>query len=341
MKLKDIGEFGFIDRIEPLCKVHSANIVRGIGDDCAVISVSPELNLLITTDLLVERVHFLLDWQGPDTLGAKALAVNLSDIAACGGTPKEAFVSIAVPDHLEINWLENFYKGMADLADKFKVSILGGDTTRSLTDLVINVAVTGLSRSGETLLRRSAQPRDVIAVTGSLGDSAAGLELLRNSLEVPETVATPLIKAHLSPSPHLLQGQMLAKSGACNAAIDISDGLSSDLNHICKQSGLGATIFEEKLPISKALRQLARRLSVDPIDWIINGGEDYVLLAAIKPDKYEELAQKALIEGYQLTEIGRFESTVGINLVRVSGEILPVMPSGWDHFRRKATSETI
>ncbi|MGC8658249.1 MAG: thiamine-phosphate kinase [Desulfomonilaceae bacterium] len=333
MKLKDIGEFGFIDRIESLCRIHGSNVVRGIGDDCAVISVSHELNLLVTTDLLVERVHFLLDWQTPETLGAKALAVNLSDIAACGGIPKEAFVSIAVPERLEISWLENFYKGMASLADKFEVSILGGDTTRSLTDLVINVAVTGLSRTGETLFRGSAKADDIIAVTGFLGDSAAGLEILRKSLKVPKAIAAPLIASHISPMPHLREGQMLAKSGYCSAAIDISDGLSSDLNHLCKQSGLGATIFEEKLPISYALKQLAMYLSVDPIDWLVNGGEDYVLLAAVNPDKYREISRKALVDGCQLTEIGRLESTPGINLIRTSGEILPVIPGGWDHFK--------
>ena len=338
MQLKDTGEFGFIDRIEPLCKIHSPDVLRGIGDDCAVIGVSPELNLLVTTDLLVERIHFLLDWQSAQVLGAKALAVNLSDIAACGGEPKDVFVSLAVPDHVEINWLENFYRGMSDLGDSFKVSILGGDTTRSLTDLIINVAVTGLSKKGETLLRRNAQPSDIIAVTGYLGDSAAGLELLNRSLKVPESLSSPLIHAHLSPYPHLLEGQALARSNACNAAIDISDGLSSDLGHICKQSGLGATIFEAKLPVSEPLKRLAGQLGIDPLKWVLNGGEDYILLAAIKPDRFGEIRLRALAEGWVLIEIGVFDSTPGIKLVKISGETISIIPRGWDHFKSEEPS---
>ncbi|MGC8605024.1 MAG: thiamine-phosphate kinase [Desulfomonilaceae bacterium] len=341
MKLDDIGEFGFIDKIQRMSKIHDAEVQCGIGDDCAVIRISPDLNLLVTTDLLVERVHFLLDWQTANILGAKALAVNLSDIAACGGIPKYAFVSIAVPEHIGIDWLEKFYNGMFDLAEQFHVSILGGDTTRSLTDLVINIAVTGLSKIGETLLRSNAQPGDIIAVSGNLGDSAAGLELLQDLWQIPQNIALPLIHAHLNPTPHLIQGRALAQSNACNAAIDISDGLSSDLAHICKQSGLGATIFEEKLPASISLMELARYLSRNPLEWLLNGGEDYVLLAAIKPHKFNELKLKASVEGWRLIEIGNFESSQGVNLVRASGDKVSVIPKGWDHFKSEKHSKTI
>jgi thiamine-monophosphate kinase len=341
MKLKDIGEFGFIDRIEPLCKIHNPDVLRGIGDDCAVIGISRELNLLVTTDLLVERVHFLLDWQSAQALGAKALAVNLSDIAACGGTPRDVFVSLAVPDHVEINWLENFYKGMSDLGDRFKVSILGGDTTRSLTDLIINITLTGVSKNGETLLRSGAQSGDIIVVSGYLGDSSAGLELLLNSRNVPESIASSLINAHLNPTPHLRQGRSLAQSNSCNAAIDISDGLSSDLGHVCKQSGLGATMFEAKLPVSELLKRLAGHLAIDPLEWVLNGGEDYILLAAIKPDKLGEIRLRASAEGWDLIEIGVFDSTPGIKLVKVSGETIPIIQRGWDHFKFEALSGQI
>lgn len=333
MKMKDLGEFGFIDRIAPLCKINSGDVIRGIGDDCSVVSLSPDLYLLVTTDLLIERVHFLVDWQSAHTLGGKALAVNLSDIAACGGIPRDAFVSIAVPNRLNVDWLEDFYRGMADLADKFKVNILGGDTTRSLTDLVINVVVTGFSNPKETLFRNEAQPEDIIAVSGPLGNSAAGLELLLNPRPIPDTIASPLIYAHISPRPHLTEGRTLAKSHACNAAIDISDGLSSDLGHVCKQSGVGAIIFEEKLPLSEPLIKLARELTVDPLDWVLNGGEDYVLLASIRPDQLTDVMRAAASDGWELIEIGKFVSTPGIKLVRASGETTAIVPRGWDHFK--------
>ena len=341
MKLKDIGEFGFINRIEPLCKIYNPDVLRGIGDDCAVIRVSPDLNLLVTTDLLVERVHFLLDWQSPQILGAKALAVNLSDIAACGGTPKDVFVSLAIPDRINMDWLENFYRGMTDLSSKFEVSILGGDSAKSLTDLIINIAVTGVSKTGETLFRSGAQSGDIIVVSGYLGDSSAGLELLLNPRDVPDTVACPLINAHLSPTPHLRQGRSLAQSNACNAAIDISDGLSSDLGHICKQSGLGATIFEAKLPVSEPLKRLAGQIEIDPLEWVLNGGEDYILLAAIKPDRLGEIRFRASAEGWLLIEIGFFDSTPGIKLVKISGETIPIIPEGWDHFKSEEPSGQI
>ena len=144
MKLKDIGEFGFIDRIAPMGNVRPEGVVKGIGDDCAVIQVRGDEYLLVTTDLLVEKVHFLMDWAAPEIIGARALTANLSDIAACGGNPRDAFLSLAIPDHMEVEWLDAFYRGLTDLARQYQVNVLGGDTTSSKTDLVINIVVTGL-----------------------------------------------------------------------------------------------------------------------------------------------------------------------------------------------------
>ncbi|MFA6221009.1 MAG: thiamine-phosphate kinase [Desulfomonilaceae bacterium] len=333
MKLKDLGEFGFIDRIARLLTTHDSGIVKGIGDDCAVIRISGDTNLLVTTDLLIERTHFLLDWQSAQTLGSKALSVNLSDIAACGGIPKEAFVSLAIPDRLGIEWLEDFYVGMASLADRFEVSVIGGDTTHSLSDLVINVVVTGLVGIREVLFRNGARPGDIIAVTGRLGDSAAGLESLRKSTSLPSYETSLLIDAHLNPRPHIQEGRKLAQSHVCHAAIDISDGLSSDLGHICEQSGVGAIIFEDKIPVSGPLKKLAQELAVNPFDWVLNGGEDYVLLAAIDKGNFHQLAQFAATDGWTLTEIGEFVSEPGITLSKVSGEKISIRPKGWDHFR--------
>ncbi len=333
MLLRDLGEFGFIGRISALCKIHGSDVIRGIGDDCAIIKISPHENLLITTDIMVERVHFQINLQTARSIGAKALAVNLSDIAACGGTPKQAFVSIAIPEHLDVAWLEDLYRGISELAAEFEVDILGGDTTRSLTDLVINILVTGLTRNDETLFRNGAQQGDVIAISGPLGHSAAGLELLQKPRESSTQIYSPLINAHLQPKPHISVGRILAESGACNAAIDISDGLSSDLGHLCKQSGLGATIFEETIPVAELLRQASRELTADCLEWILNGGEDYVLLAAIRPQKFREVKLAATEAGADLIEIGQFVSGSEMKLIKKSGIVVDLVPKGWDHFR--------
>ena len=331
--LKDLGEFGFIDRISSLCKIHGNDVIRGIGDDCAIIKISPDENLLITTDMMVERVHFLVNLQTAHSIGAKALAVNLSDIAACGGTPKQAFVSIAIPDCIDVIWLEDLYRGISELAAEFEVDILGGDTTRSLTDMVINILVTGFTKNNETLFRNGDHDGDIIAVSGHLGYSAAGLELLRNSSNSSDQIYAPLIDAHLKPKPHVRVGRILARSKACNAAIDISDGLSSDLGHVCKQSGLGATIFEEMFPLSEALTQAALELSADPMGWILNGGEDYVLLAAIRSEEFAKVKLAVTEAGADLIEIGRFVSGSKMKLIKKSGMVFDIVPKGWDHFK--------
>jgi len=332
MKLKDIGEFGFIERIAPLGNIRSHGVVKGIGDDCAVMSLGVPEYLLLTTDLLVERVHFLMDWAPPETIGAKALAVNLSDIAACGGRPLDAFISIAVPDHIDLEWLEGLYHGMSDLARKYDVNLLGGDTTGSRADLVINVAVTGLVPCEEVLFRHTVRPGDAIVITGPLGESGAGLELLRDSLDIPQKIGQPLVRAHLEPRPHIKEGRALASSGACTAAIDVSDGLSSDLRHLCVDSGVGAVIYEDRIPQSEALQQAADMIGKQPMEWILGGGEDYVLIAALKPDMVERLREIAAEEGWRIFPIGEFTAGSGMELVRLDGTRRSFTAEGWDHF---------
>lgn len=334
MKLKDVGEFGFIERIAPLGNIRSQGVVKGIGDDCAVMSLGIPEYLLLTTDLLVERVHFLMDWAPPETIGAKALAVNLSDIAACGGRPLDAFISIAVPDHIDLEWLDGLYHGMSDLARKYDVNLLGGDTTGSRADLVINVAVTGLVPCEEVLFRHTARPGDAIVITGPLGESGAGLELLRHSLDIPRKIGQPLVRAHLEPRPHIREGRALASSGACTAAIDVSDGLSSDLRHLCVDSGVGAVIYEDRIPRSEALQQAADMIGKQPMDLILGGGEDYVLIAALKPDMVERVREIAEEEGWRIFPIGEFTAGRGMELVRLDGTRRSFTAEGWDHFGR-------
>ncbi|MEW6529635.1 MAG: thiamine-phosphate kinase [Thermodesulfobacteriota bacterium] len=333
MKLKEIGEFGFIDRIAPLGRIRAEGVVKGIGDDCAVVSIDGPDYLLVTTDLLVERVHFLMDWAPAEVIGRKALAVNLSDIAACGGLPLDAFISLAIPEGLDVEWLDGLYQGMHRLADSFQVNLLGGDTTGSKSDLVINVAVTGRVPRNEVLFRHTAREGDAIAITGPLGESAAGLDILLRKLQLPADIAEPLLAAHLEPRPHLPEGRFLASSGACTAAIDVSDGLSSDLGHLCQDSGLAAVVYEDRIPVSRALASFADLTGKNPIEIILSGGEDYVLLAALKRDIAEDLRQRAAQQGTQLHLIGEFIAGSGMELVRRNGTREPFGPRGWDHFR--------
>lgn len=332
MKLKEIGEFGFIDRIAPLGLIRPEGVVKGIGDDCAVIGLDESRCLLVTTDLLVERVHFRREWGGPEIIGAKALAVNLSDIAACGGVPRDAFISLAIPDDIDVEWLDGFYAGMSALARDHDVNLLGGDTTGSRSDLVINVALTGEAKREEVLFRHTARPGDLIALTGPIGESGAGCEILLTAPALPQDVSVRLKRAHLEPRPHIKEGRILAQSRACTAAIDVSDGLSSDLGHLCQDSGVGAIVYEDRIPVAAELRQAGRALEKDPLAWILNGGEDYVLLAAIKPSMVQGLEEEMQRRHCALLVIGEFVSTPGMGLMRADGAVRSITPAGWDHF---------
>jgi thiamine-monophosphate kinase len=332
-KLKDIGEFGFIDRIAPLGRIRPEGVIKGIGDDCAVISTNTDEYLLVTTDLFVEKVHFLMDWTSPEIIGAKVLTTNISDIAACGGLPRDAFVSIAVPGNLDLAWLDGLYKGMSDLARKFSVNLLGGDTTGSRSDFVVNIALTGLVPASEVLFRHTARPGDLIVLTGPTGESAAGLEILLKGINLPDGTGQALIRAHLEPRAHVTEGRILAASGACTAAIDVSDGLSSDLGHICRESGLAAVIYEEKLPVTETLRQAAAMMGRVPLRWVLNGGEDYVLLAAVKPERLSDLQEQFRSQNRQLFPVGELRGGSGMELVQLDGSIANLTPGGWDHFK--------
>jgi thiamine-monophosphate kinase len=332
MKLREIGEFGFIDRIAAKAINRGEGVVKGIGDDCAVIDVGVDDYLLVTTDLLVERVHFQIGWYEPKVLGAKALVSNLSDIAACGGTPRDAFVSLAIPEDMEIEWLDGFYEGMAKVATKFRVNILGGDTSSSKTDFMVSITVTGIVPKKEVLFRDTAKPGELIVVTGPLGESAAGCEILLKGISLDNEESDKLVKAHLQPQPHIEQARMLAASGACSAAIDVSDGLSSDLGHVCMSSKVGALIYEKSLPISNAVIKAGETLGKNPLDWVLNGGEDYILLVAVKPQAFETIRDDALRRRFNMFRIGEFVEGQGVDLEDASGRIRKLAPGGWNHF---------
>jgi thiamine-monophosphate kinase len=334
MKLKDIGEFGFIDKISRGCLIRPDNIVRSIGDDAAAFKVDADKLMLVTTDLLVERVHFLRDATSGFNLGYKSLAVNLSDIAAMGGSAREAFVSIAIPADCPIEYLEDLYQGMKSLAAEFSVNILGGDTTNSKTDLIINIAVTGTVENSAILLRNAAQVGDVIYSTGFLGDSRAGLHLILNEIAVDSSALKSLLKTHILPKPYLQEGRYLAAQKNVHAAIDVSDGLSSDLGHIVNESRVGARLYARQIPISPHLKIFCSRFAFDPIEFALAGGEDYTLLCTVAPDGAEKLAAEYVDKFHQpLFPVGEITDTGKIELIGADNKTRTIKPTGWIHFK--------
>jgi thiamine-monophosphate kinase len=335
MGLRDIGEFGFIQRIRHGCQIRPERVVRGIGDDAAAFRTDGSCLSLVTTDLLIERIHFLRDTLSGRDLGFKSLAVNLSDIAAMGGCAREAFVGIAIPEDCELGYLDDIFQGMKDLAARYAVNILGGDTTASAQDLIISITVYGEVPEAELLTRDAARPGDVIFVTGCLGASRAGLHLIldRTPLDSPELEA--LRAAHLHPEPHLSEGRLLASIGGVHAAIDVSDGLSSDLGHILEQSGVGARIRAEALPISENLHRYCHRFEKSPLEFALTGGEDYVLMVTAAPERASTI-RRAFHSAFDrpLYAIGEITDSGTMELVGPGAVITPVVPSGWDHFKR-------
>jgi len=336
MTLKEIGEFGFIKKISRGCLIRPDNIIKAIGDDAAAFTTAPDQLSLITTDLLVERVHFLRAAISGFDLGYKSLAVNLSDIAAMGGTAREAFVSIAIPDDCQLDYLEAIYSGIKELAAGFDVNVLGGDTTHSKKDLIINIVVQGIVSKEELLCRDAARPGDVIFSTGFLGDSKAGLHLILNEVAADTESLEALLRAHRVPQPHLRQGRFLARQNGVHAAIDTSDGLSSDLAHIAEESRVGARLYAEKIPISPNLKDFCNRFGFDPIDYALSGGEDYTLLCTIAPQNADKISSAFEKEfNRPLFAIGEITAKKQIEVVYPDGKTKPLPPTGWDHFRAK------
>ena len=334
MTLKQIGEFGFIRKISPGCLVQPRHIIKSIGDDAAAFTTDPDNVSLITTDLLVERIHFLRNAISGYELGYKSLAVNLSDIAAMGGEAREAFVSIAIPEGCELAYLEDIYSGMKNLARKFEVNILGGDTTASKIDLIINVAVHGTIARDEIMCRDAARPGDVIFSTGFLGDSKAGLHLILNNLPADSDDLQYLIRAHLMPEPHLQEGRFLARQPGIRAAIDTSDGLSSDIGHIVEQSGVGATLYADQMPISRELNSFCRQFNFDPVEYALSGGEDYTLLVTVSPDKAQTVAGDFQQQfNRKLFQIGVINADYRLEIIYPDKTSRTVGSTGWNHFK--------
>lgn len=268
------GEFGFIDYINAVFPVPDGTV--GIGDDCAVLPAG-EGELLFSTDLLMEGVHFLRSESSPEDVGWKAAAVNLSDIAAMGGKPVATFLSIALPKDAQGEWAERFIEGYRQISSQYDVPLLGGDTTSSLRDIAVNVGILGRCQSGKRLMRSGAKVGETIYVTGPLGDSAAGLQAILKGIRRSEEVKT-LIERHKRPLPRVDAGVILIQSGKVGAMMDISDGIASDMRHIMKASKVGAVIALDRLPLSSELISVCAEQGWDRYWLSTSGGEDFELL---------------------------------------------------------------
>lgn len=304
----------------------------GIGDDAAAIELPGGELLLITTDLLMEGVHFRLSWGEPRQLGWKALAQNLSDIAAMGGTPTHAVIGFGLPAAVTTEFATEIYRGMGELAARSGVDIIGGDTIRSVGPLTLSITALGRVPADELLTRAGGQPGDALFVTGSLGAAAAGVCLLDSGQPVP-TELQPTISAQLEPQPRLAAARALATSHRVTAMMDLSDGVATDLHRLCRMSGAGAIIERAKIPIAPVVVSACDWLAsygrtVEPLTLALQGGEDFELLLAAPPEAEDELRQG--IDPVSLTRIGTLTASLDI-LLQENTHTAP-LPWGFTHF---------
>jgi thiamine-monophosphate kinase len=306
-----------------------------IGDDAAVVEPSPGTVLVATTDLLVEDVHFRRRWAEPADIGWKAMAVNVSDIAAMGATPRWALVALACPESTGAEEVEAFYEGALSLCDAHGLVIVGGDTASSAAGWVVNVTVLG--EAVAPVLRSTARPGDVVAVTGTLGSAGAGLAVLERT-EAPSGVEPAILaevtEAHLRPRPRVSEGRWLAGAGGLTAMMDLSDGLATDLPRLLAESMTGATIDLARLPVAPAARAVAAALGHDPLAWVTGGGEDYELLVTCERAAFERLRSGlAAVAGTALTAVGEVAGGRGVRWLDAEGRDV-VVAAGFEHFSR-------
>ncbi|HEY5038502.1 MAG TPA: thiamine-phosphate kinase [bacterium] len=331
-----VGEFGFIEKIRSEMKAKNPSVVLGIGDDAALFKPTLNHELIFTTDMLVEGRHFDFKFITPWQLGAKTMAVNVSDCAAMGAKPTVAVVSLGVPKSFPLTDLEAFYDGMKSWGESYGAQIVGGDTVGS-DHFIVNIALIGEVETGRALKRGGAKTGEALIVTGTLGDSAAGLYALQHPSAKGKETASLLIKRHLAPVPRFNVGRVLSTKKLASSAIDVSDGLSSEIHHLCEESGVGAEIHEEALPLSTSLLHYCEENGLNPLDFALHGGEDYELLFTVPLTKISEVIQKVPVEtGVPLKSIGRMvPKTKGITFISKDGKRIPLEAKGYDHFSQK------
>ncbi|HKW85617.1 MAG TPA: thiamine-phosphate kinase [Nitrospiraceae bacterium] len=349
--LHRIGEFGLIRSLSRRFGWTGRSVLRGIGDDAAIIRSPANHLLLLSTDLLAEGIHFDPATATFEDIGYKATAANLSDIAAMGGVPKHILVAVAVPSSCTSSEIERLYRGLMRACRLYGVELVGGDTSASRQGLFICVTVTGVIEPGQALTRDGANVGDLLYVTGTLGDSQAGLNILRTRIRAKGEAGEKLrdrhlrylIERHLRPTPRIEEGHLLATHRLATAAIDLSDGLSGDLAHMCEQSGVGAEIESTALPLSPACRSYAAAHRLDPISLALTGGEDYELLFTVSPDNRAKLDRLARRTRCRFSCIGTIcPKGFGLRVKHRNGSSRRLTIAGYQHFqtRRETFRET-
>jgi thiamine-monophosphate kinase len=318
------------DRSVRPTSISTAIVSTGIGDDCAVLRLPPGRESLVTTDFTLEGIHFRRDWHPPESVGHRCLARGLSDIAAMGGEPVAAFLSLALPRDLPQAWVGRFLRSLISLAEKHGVTLAGGDTAESPNGILADIIVIGSAPKGKSVLRSGARPGDRIFVSGELGGSAAALVQMkaRHRMAKPKKKLNPRdYPRHFYPEPRIELGRILREKSLASAMIDTSDGLSTDLAHLCEESGVGAELDAALIPrarVGKPVREI-------DLDLALHGGEDYELLFTVRPGK----RVPKQIAGVALTQIGRITRARKILMwIPESLAYDPVELRGWEHFRK-------
>jgi thiamine-monophosphate kinase len=328
--LREIGEFGLINQIRRWMTPSDPALLQGIGDDVAVIEMRGKV-LLVTTDILIEGIHFDRAWIDPYRLGKKALMVNLSDIAAMGGVPKYFLISLGLPKNLSLSFISLFYRGLKEGTKRFQVDLIGGDTSLS-QKIVINICLLGEGKRGELLFRRGVKVGNDLFVSGTLGNAALGLKILQKEGFMGRPKG--LIEKHLSPSPRIELGQALARHRLATAMIDVSDGLLIDTTHLLEESGVGARIWEDRIPLSRSYRKWIHSYSKDFYQVALTGGEDYELLFTASPEKKKKISTLALSSKIPITWIGEIlPQKEGFHIIRRDRKEYSPGRLGFEHFK--------
>ena len=334
--IAEIGEFGLIDRLTEKIKLINNSTIKGVGDDAAILEYG-EKQVVVSTDLLTEGVHFNLMYVPLKHLGYKAVVVNVSDICAMNAVAKQITVSIAVSSKFLVEAIEELYSGIHLACEKYAVDLVGGDTTSSLTGLTISITVIGEVEKGKAVFRSGAKTNDLLCVTGDLGGAYMGLQLLERENEVfkvnnkmqPQLQGYDyILQRQLKPEARIDMVEAFVKLGIKpTSMIDISDGLSSEIMHLCKNSGVGCNLYEDKIPLDNQTKQMAEELSINPLVAALNGGEDYELLFTIAQADYEKIKDDP-----DITVIGYMtEKSAGTNLIATGGSSIPLIAQGWVH----------
>jgi thiamine-monophosphate kinase len=338
-ELGQLGEFGLIDHLTKKFKNNLPTTIKGVGDDAAVIFISEEESLLVSTDFLLEGVHFNLMYMPLKHLGYKAVAVNVSDICAMNGVAEQITVSIAVSSRFPVEALEELYEGIQLACEQYNIDLIGGDTASSLTGLMISVTAVGRAKTNEITYRTGAKEHDLLVVTGDLGGAYMGLQVLEREKEVFK--ASPSIQPDLDGHDYIIERQLKPEARkdiigflkklevVPTSMIDISDGLASEILHLCKASNVGCHVYDEKIPIDAQTSIAAIDFNLDPHTCALNGGEDYELLFTVAQSDFEKIKGNP-----NMTIIGHItDATDGIYYVDKNGSAIELAAQGWNHFK--------